>query len=178
MGPKASDVQKAGKKVEDAVLAMGPLKTKEPLQHLADVRKAQGMSRSKVAGLLGISTEEVRRQELPSADLFLSQLYAWQRVLNVPAHELLRPPDHGLDPDIAKKAKLVRLMKTALSIAQAAQTPDERRMTAMFIDQLDDISIGLSNAVNPWPSVGKKRTFDDMGVAYDRRINGETMGEE
>ena len=52
-----------------------------PLQRLAAVRRQQGLSCRVVARRMNVDIEVARQQELPSADVPLSVLYAWQKAL-------------------------------------------------------------------------------------------------
>ena len=61
----------------------------QPLQRLRIVRRLQGMSFRAVARQLHATIAHVRLQERPSADILLSELYRWQRVLEVPIAELV-----------------------------------------------------------------------------------------
>ena len=61
---------------------------RQPMQRLAEVRKRQGISRRTVARKMNTDLATVRAQEEESADLSLSQLYAWRKILDVPISEL------------------------------------------------------------------------------------------
>src|ERR1700752_5190558 len=57
-------------------------------QRLAAVRKQQGISLVNMARRLGTDVASVVEQEQDTADLRLSTIYAWQKILEVPVAEL------------------------------------------------------------------------------------------
>src|SRR3989304_4637166 len=60
-----------------------------PLHRIADARRRQGLSLRSVARRMGKSAEQVRRTEEPNCDMLVSEMYEWQRALEVPIAELL-----------------------------------------------------------------------------------------
>jgi hypothetical protein len=66
------------------------------LQKLGAARRRQGLSVRCVAQRLGRTVSEVRAQEDEHADLFVSELYRWQKALEVPLEELLNDPQDTL----------------------------------------------------------------------------------
>jgi transcriptional regulator with XRE-family HTH domain len=153
-----------------------PMADCQPLQRLALVRRRQGVSRRSVARRLNIEIEQVRQQECATADLPLSVLYAWQKALDVPVAELLVESGDGLCSPILERARLVRLMKTVLSIAEQARQESIRRMARTMIDQLVEIMPELAG-VGPWHTVGRRRRLDELGVAAQRRLPEELFVE-
>ena len=59
------------------------------LHRIADARRRQNVSVRSAARRLGKSPEQVRRLEDPTHDMLVSELYDWQRVLEVPIVDLL-----------------------------------------------------------------------------------------
>ncbi len=145
-----------------------------PLHRLAAVRRLQGISRRTVARRLGVDLGTVRRQEQPSCDLLLSELYRWQEVLEVPVGELLAEADDELATPVLKRAQLVRMMKTALAILEVAREEPIRRMAQTLVDQFVEIMPELRE-VSPWHSVGRRRRRDEMGIAASRRISEDVF---
>lgn len=139
------------------------------LQRLASVRRLQGLSRRTVARRMNIEVEQVRRQECETADLPLSALYAWQRVLEVPVAELLVEAGDSLSSPVLERSRLVRLMKTVLAIQQQAKQESIRRMAQTMIEQLTEVMPELAH-VGPWHAVGRRRRLDELGVAAQRRL--------
>src|SRR4030042_6094812 len=92
-----------------------------PRHRLGAVRRLQGVTRRTVARHLNIDVAQVKRQEVQTTDMSLSQLYEWQRVLDVPVAELLVDADDPLSAPVMKRAQLVRVMKTVLAIIEEAK---------------------------------------------------------
>jgi len=142
---------------------------KRSLHRLATVRRLQGISRRTMARHLNVELATVRRQERESTDLLLSELYAWQKVLDVPVAELLVPADDPLSEPVLKRSQLVRLMKTVLAILEIAEQEPIRRMAQTLVGQLTELMPELEG-VSPWHAVGKRRRYDEFGVAAERRL--------
>jgi transcriptional regulator with XRE-family HTH domain len=145
-----------------------------PLNRLAEVRQQQGISRRTIARRLNIDLATVREQESATADISLSQLYEWQKVLEVPLSELLIEADDSLSAPVMQRAQLVRLMKSALAIQENAKQESIRRMGQTLIDQLLEIMPELAG-VGPWHAVGQRRRLDELGVAADRRLSDDVF---
>jgi transcriptional regulator with XRE-family HTH domain len=121
------------------------------LQRLGEVRRREGLSCRQVAKCLGLTASEVRKRELPSSDMLLSELYRWQKVLGVPTGELLSEPSGELSPPVKLRAQLVKVMKTVRSIEAGARQVSIRRLATMLTEQLIDVMPELKDAT-PWPS--------------------------
>lgn len=119
---------------------------------------------------------EVRAQEQPEADMKLSELYRWQSVLDVPLEELLTDPDDALSPRVELRARMLRVMKTARAIRASARSESERRLTKLLIGQLVEIMPELED-VAAWPTVGHRRTADEMGRIAERTIPDDFIHE-
>lgn len=136
---------------------------------LEHVRRQQGVSLRRAARALKIDMQEARRQEQPSTDLRLSDLYAWQRLLDVPLADLLTEGTESLSPPVLERARLLKLMKTAAAILEKADNTSIRRMAEMLIGQLIEIMPELEG-VSPWHVVGQRRTLEDYGRVVERRM--------
>ena len=147
---------------------------KRPLHRVGTVRRLQGITRRTVARHLNTEIAQIKLQEQETADMPLSQLYEWQKVLDVPIAELLVEAGDPLSPPILKRAQLVRIMKTALAIIEEAKQPRVRRMAQTLVDQLVEIMPELQG-VSPWHAVGKRRRRDDYGVAAERRLSEDVF---
>jgi transcriptional regulator with XRE-family HTH domain len=147
---------------------------RHPLHRLGAVRLQQGVSRRTVARRLNIDLAAVRAQESETTDIALSQLYEWQKVLEVPLGELLLEADDSLSAPVQKRAQLVRLMKSALAILENANQETIRRMAQTLIDQLLEIMPELAG-VGPWHAVGQRRRLDELGVAAERRLSDDVF---
>lgn len=140
------------------------------LHRLAEVRRQEGVTRRAMARRLGVSPDEVLHQEQDS-DLPLSALYAWQEALDVPATELLAESDTTLSVPVLKRAQLLRMMKTVVSIVERAKQTSIRRMAQVLAEQLVEVMPELKEA-QAWPSVGRRRTTSELGQAAFRRFLG------
>ena len=139
------------------------------LHRIAAVRKQQGISSRTAARQLGSDLRKVREQEDENSDLSLSELYDWQRVLDVPIADLLVEPGTPLSQPVQLRAQLVRVMKTALSIREKSTSPNVVRMADTLIQQLIEMMPELAE-VSPWHSVGHRRSLDEYGRVVERRM--------
>jgi transcriptional regulator with XRE-family HTH domain len=148
----------------------------EPLHRIQKVRSQQGVSPRSVARKLGLTMQEVRSQEQPDADLKISQLRAWQSILEVPMVDLLVDNDSTLSEPVALRARLLRAMKTAKAIQEATTEAGIGRMSTMLIEQLIDVMPELAD-VSAWHSVGQRRTQDEMGRIAEQVIPDSFFGD-
>ncbi len=148
--------------------------SQRPLHRLATVRKQQGISHRNVARRLGVDVPTVIEQEQEEADLPLSVIYAWQRVLDVPVAELLVDTDAPLSPPVMERARLVKLMKTAAAIMEKAHSNSLKRLVTMMVEQLLEIMPELRD-VSAWHTVGQRRTLDDYGRAVERQLPDDLL---
>ncbi len=102
-------------------------------------------------------------------DLPLSLIYAWQKILDVPAVELLVDSDAPFSPPVLNRARLVRLMKTAVTIRERAHSHSVKRLVATLIEELLEIMPELREVV-AWNIVGQRRTQDELGQVVDRQL--------
>jgi transcriptional regulator with XRE-family HTH domain len=142
----------------------------KPLQRVAAVRRQQGVSRRTLARRMNVELSAISQQEDEAYDMSLSQLYEWQKALDVPVSELLSEADDNLAASILQRAQLVRLMKSALAIKENARQESIRRMIETLIDQLLEIMPELAG-VGPWHAIGKRRRLDELGAAADRLMS-------
>ncbi len=151
-----------------------PVAEVQPLQRLASVRRMQGLSRRTMARRLNLEVEQVREQELATSDLPLSELYAWQKALEVPIAELLVEADASLVSPVLERSQLVRLMKTVLAIRERSKQESIRRMAETMIGQLVEIMPELAE-VGPWHAVGQRRRLSELGVTAQRRLSDDVF---
>jgi transcriptional regulator with XRE-family HTH domain len=151
----------------------GPI-SKRPLHRLGAVRRLQGMSRRTLARRLNTEVTTVRLQERDTADMLLSDLYEWQKALDVPVAELLVEAGDSLSTPILKRAQLVRVMKTAQAILAQTKQVRVRRMAQTMVDQLVELMPELAE-VGPWHAVGKRRRRDEYGAAAQRRLSDDVF---
>ena len=146
------------------------------LQKLGAARRRQGLSVRCVAQRLGRSVSEVRAQEEESADIFLSELYRWQAALEVPLDELLHEPQDTLSPRVLTRARLLRIMKTAMAIRRQARSEAERRLARQLVEQLLEIMPELKEVAG-WPAVGHRRSANELGRIGENPISDDWLHE-
>ncbi len=166
--------EQMGAFVENATPAVVPVhgECALPLHRLGEARRQEDISRGTVAHRLGITVEEVRRQECATADLPLSVLYKWAKVLNQPVTELVQETGDSLSMPLFNRAHMVRLMKTAMTVLEGAGDPRMKRLAQTMVDQLIEIMPEL-RGVPAGFSVGKRRRLDELGVAAERSLSDE-----
>jgi transcriptional regulator with XRE-family HTH domain len=145
-----------------------------PLHRLAAVRRQQGVSLRNMARRLGADVSSVLHQEQEASDLSLSVLYEWQRALDVPVADLLVDSDAPLSAPVMARARMVKVMKTAVALMEKAQTNPQRRLITMLMEQLIEIMPELRE-VSAWHSVGQRRTLDEFGRAVERTLPDELL---
>ena len=145
-----------------------------PLHCINQVREQQGISLRNAARQLGKDLAEVSAQEEETSDLRLSELYAWQELLGVPVSDLLIDAETPLSRPVMERARLVRLMKTAAAIREECQVKSVHRLAERMIDQLVEIMPELKE-VGAWHTVGQRRSLDEYGRIFERRISEEML---
>jgi transcriptional regulator with XRE-family HTH domain len=147
-----------------------------PLHRISAVRQEQGVSVRSAARQLGLSMQDVRAQEQPYCDLRLSQLAQWQKVLEVPLADLLIDDNSPLSTPVSQRARMLRIMKTAKALLEAARDPATSRMASMLVSQIVELMPELQE-VSAWHSVGQRRTQDEMGRIVERTIPDSFFGD-
>jgi transcriptional regulator with XRE-family HTH domain len=146
------------------------------MHRISEVRQEQGVSVRSAARRLGLSMQEVRAQENPTADLRLSQLHQWQQVLEVPLADLLLDTEAPLSTPVSQRARMLRVMKTVKALAESAHEQPVQRLATMLINQLVELMPELQE-VSAWHSVGQRRTQDEMGRIVERTIPDSFFGD-
>lgn len=139
------------------------------LHRIADARRRQNISVRSAARRLGKSPEQVRRLEDPTHDMLVSELYDWQRVLEVPIVDLLVDANAPLSEPVLARARLLKVMKTVRAIKETAKCVNIERMATMLEQQLVEIMPELRD-VSAWHSVGQRRSHDELGRTAERVI--------
>jgi transcriptional regulator with XRE-family HTH domain len=156
----------------DPTAAVNPRAADRPLHRLGTVRRREGVSRRTIARRLKTSIPNVERQENETADLLLSTLYQWQEVLDVPLTELLVEPSEPLSSPVRHRAKMLRVMKTSVTILERTRQTSIQRLAQMLVEQLIELMPELEG-VGPWPAVGKSRQPSQYGQVIHRRMPDE-----
>jgi hypothetical protein len=153
-----------------------PRENGRKLQNLGAARRRQGLSVRCVAQRIGRNVSDIRAQENEDSDLLLSELYSWQRALDVPIEELLCEPQDCLSTRVLTRARLLRIMKTALALRRQARSEAERRLARLLVDQLIEIMPELKE-VAAWPTVGQRRGPDEFGRIAENPISDDWVHE-
>ena len=140
-----------------------------PLHRIRTTRRQQGISIRSVARRMRVKIEQAKLQEEESSDLSLSTLYKWQKALEVPVANLLVDLDGPLSEPVLKRARMLKLMKTAASILQNTDSEPVTRLAHMLCDQLIEIMPELED-VSPWHTIGDTRTLDELGRVADNPV--------
>ena len=148
--------------------------SKQVMHRIREVRLCEGLSLQYVARQLKVGLCVAKNQEMGTSDLLLSDLYNWRRVLRVPVGELLTECGDGLSPLVADRAKMVKVMKTATTIAEKAKSAPVRRLAENLVNQLLEMMPTL-DAVTPWHEVGQRRTSDEFGRIVERTVSDDLL---
>jgi hypothetical protein len=96
--------------------------------------------------------------------------------LEVPLEELLNDPQDTLSGRVQTRARLLRVMKTAIAIRRQARSEEERRLARLLVEQLIEIMPELKE-VSGWPAVGHRRSSDDIGRIGENPISDDWLHE-
>ena len=138
------------------------VRSHSPKNRVRQVREQQGVSLRTAARRMNTDIRSVRAMEEECADLRISQLKLWQEVLEVPLIDLLAESGGPLSRPVMERAKLLRIMKTAVSIAENSSEEPIQRFAQMLREQLVDLMPELED-VPGWHSIGQRRGLDEMG---------------
>jgi transcriptional regulator with XRE-family HTH domain len=133
-----------------------------PMHRLRAVRQEQGYTLRRVAQQMKMDIEEVRQEEDEFSDLPLSRLMDWQRVLEVPLVDLLVETESPLSAPVLQRARMVRLMKTAVAILERTDNTGVRRLAQALAEQLKEIMPEL-DGVTAWPTTSDRRSAGRLG---------------
>ena len=150
----------------------GPTNGQLP-HRLRQVRENAGVTLRALARRMKRTSREVRAIET-SADVSLADLLDWQRALKVPIAELLEPTGLSLSGDVRHRACLIRVAKTAHSLAKEVTTESGRCLARMLIDQLEELMPELSE-IGPWHEVGARRTERELGRIAQNPLSTDTF---
>ncbi len=158
-------------KVQLAPMPVAEPATKPPrvLHRIREVRRQQGISLRSAAKRLKMDVHEVRTMERETSDLPLSMLYRWEEALEVPASLLLADDEEGLSAPVLKRARMIRLMKTAAAMLESSQDEAMTRLVSTLVDQLIEIMPELES-VNAWHAVGQRRSLEECGRIAERQM--------
>lgn len=153
-------------------------KPAQPRMHrIREVREQQGMSLRSAARHMNVELRVLRNQEEESADLTLSDLYRWQKVLDVPVADLLEEQDSPISRPVLERARMVKIMKTAAAILEKAPDLATRRQATMLVEQLVELMPELQN-VTAWHAVGHRRSLEEYGRIAERVYPDDSFGDD
>lgn len=159
--------QNNGQPADCGHVAGSPSQGARALHRIRTVRRQQGISIQGAARKLRVEAKKLRAQEEESTDLHLSDLYRWQKALDVPIADLLIDNEGPLSTPVMKRAQLVKVMKTVEAMVEKARSGELKRMAQTLKEQLIEIMPELEG-VAPWHSVGQRRTLDEFGRVTER----------
>jgi len=164
----------AGPATEEELLR--PKVVGRPQMHrIRTVRIQQGVSLRTAARQMKSTVSKVRAQEEETTDLRLSDLHKWQKALDVPVSELLVEPDNStLSPPILERARLLRMMKTAVTILENAPNEGIQRLAENLINNLLEVMPELED-VAPWHTYGQRRSLDEVGRVAEQPVPSEFL---
>jgi transcriptional regulator with XRE-family HTH domain len=140
------------------------------LHRIAEVRSQQGMSLRAVARKTGVDVRDLKKQELADSNLTLTQLYRWQKALDVPIENLLMDHDGDLSSPIQSRAAMVKVMKTVVAISEVASSCRVQRLATMLREQLIELMPELAE-IGGWPNYGTRRPPDQQGRIGENPID-------
>jgi hypothetical protein len=116
-----------------------------------------------------MDVKRYRELEDPQSDLSLTQLIAIQTALEVPICDLLEDRQ-GLSRPVEERAKMLKIMKTAVALKEAKINARADRMAQMLCEQLVDLMPELAE-VSGWPQFGARRGASAVGKALQQPID-------
>ena len=146
----------------------------KPLHRIREIRAQHDVSLRSLARKMHVPMREIRAQEDPSCDLPLTAVYLWQQALNVPAAEILVEPDDRLSAPVNIRARLLRMMKTVITILEEPQ-PDR---TCNLLENLKNDILAVMPEVehiDRWHGSGGPRDSEDIAAAVLRQVNEELL---
>ncbi|MCA9246315.1 MAG: hypothetical protein KDA42_04340 [Planctomycetales bacterium] len=136
---------------------------------IREVRLQQGVSLRSASKRMQMDICDVRETEKPWNDIPVSILYVWQKALEVPAAHLLSEEEEGLSGPVLKRARMIRLMKTAAALKERIEDPALELLVRTLIDQLIEIMPELET-VSAWHAIGQRRSLDECGRVAENQL--------
>ena len=144
------------------------------LQRVAKAREQQGFSLRTISRRTGMDIRTLRAHELPTTDMKLSELRAWQLALEVPLVDLVEDDLQPLSSPIKDRASLVRIMKTVAAIKEAGGSPRIQRLSEMLFDQMVELMPELKE-IGAWPQHGSRRSNGSSRI-IEQQVNTKSLG--
>ena len=99
-------------------------------------------------------------------------LHKWAKAPGLPVSELVKETDSAMSTPLLKRARLVRVMKSAMAILKRADNPQTKWLAQRMVDQLIEIMPEL-RGVTAGRAEGKLCRLDELGVAAERSFPDE-----
>ena len=129
------------------------------LHRIATVRKQERISLRRIAKRIDAPIDDLRRQEDELSDLRLSNLYAWQKALDVPVGELLIDETELGSYPLLVRQQLIKAMKTTLLLLEHGEGTPVGYLAQNLLEQLLVMMPELES-VTAWPRQGSVREKD------------------
>ena len=136
--------------------------TDRPVNRIAYVREQQDMTLRSVARHTGTDVRTLRKQEKPTANLTLTELTKWSKALDVPLSNLIEEPESTLENPVKKRAAMVRIMRSAVSINEEAKSEKMTALAETLVSQLLELMPELEGLPG-WPQYGQRRGPEEVG---------------
>lgn len=117
------------------------------LHRLGDARKKMGVSWFELARRMGVTVEEIRRQE-ESEDISISTLKQWSAALEVQITDLIVEPEEWLDAAHLEKPQAERLLQLACKLRDRSRRRSIQRLAQTFVEQLTEMHPELESSSN------------------------------
>ena len=149
-------------------------KSMQPLHRLKEIRAQQDVTLRALSRKMHVPMREVRAQEDPSCDLPLTALYRWQQALRVPAAEILVEPGDKLSSPVNIRARLLRMMKTIVTILDKPQPERTKNLLENLRNEILAVMPEIEN-IDRWHGSSNARGGDDIAAAVLRQIDEELL---
>jgi len=145
---------------------------KRQLHRIAEVMEQEQVGFRSASRQMKMTATQLRAEADATYDLRLSDLFRWQTALKVPIADLIREPDRDLSPMIKIRSGLVKAMRTLRTIQDQLLGEPTHVLSIQLGQQLMELMPELSH-VSAWPSVGQRRTSDELGAVVDRKLSDD-----
>jgi transcriptional regulator with XRE-family HTH domain len=146
----------------------------QTLHRIRDIRAQQEVTLRAMARKMHVPMREVRAQEDPTCDLPLTALYRWQQALRVPAAEILVEPGDNLSSPVNVRARLLRMMKTIVTILDKPQPERTANLLENLRNEILAVMPEIEN-IDRWHGSSSTRSADDIAAAVLRQIDEELL---
>ena len=149
-------------------------KAMQPLHRLREIRAQQDVTLRALSRKMHVPMREVRAQEDPACDLPLTALYRWQQALRVPAAEILVEPGDKLSSPVNIRARLLRMMKTIVTILDKPQPERTVNLLENLRNEILAVMPEIED-IDRWHGSNSARGADDIAAAVLRPIDEELL---